>query len=318
MNQKYIEAMELINKSNSIYIASHINPDGDAIGSTMSMYLALKNMGKDVHVILPKHSDRFNFLDELKYAEKSIDEESYDLLIILDVSSIDRIAITEEEYNKAKKKLVIDHHQNPKIEADYIITESDTPAACQIVYEFLEGNNVSIDSNIAKYIYLGMLTDTGNFNYQNTNPRTHRIVANLLETGIDFAYICKMINDTMKEERLKLIAYVINHIETYKDGKIKYAKVTNDVFESFGINEEDAEGIVNYLRCIKGVDIAIFAKQTKEGTYKVSLRSNGNVDVSKAAMQLGGGGHINASGFTVNGEIDNVKNEIIELVGVNL
>ena len=318
MNQGYKEAIKLIEKSNSIYIVSHINPDGDAIGSSMAMYLALRNMGKDVHVILPKYSDRFTFLEELRDAKDRIDVDSYDLCITVDVSSIDRVVISEEEYNKAKSKLVIDHHQNTKIESDVMVLDSNAPAACQIIYEIFESNDIKIDSNIAKYLYLGILTDTGSFNYQNTQPRTHRIVGNLMETGIDFAYICKMINDTMKESRLKLIAYVIEHIETFKNGKIKYAKVKNNVLESLGISDEDSEGVVNYLRCIEGVDIAIYARELKDGTYKVSIRSNGNVDVSKAAIQLGGGGHINAAGFTVNEEIDKVKNEIIELIGVNL
>jgi len=165
---------------------------------------------------------------------------------------------------------------------------------------------------------MGILTDTGSFNYQSTTPTTHRIIANLLETGIDFSYICKMVNDTMKEERLKLVSYVINNMKTYKEGKIKYVKVTNEVIESLGLDEEDAEGMVNYLRCVKGVDIAIYARGLKDGTYRVSMRSNGDVDISNAAIKLGGGGHKNASGFTVNEEIDNVKDEIIEIVGVNL
>lgn len=318
MEQNFEKAYELIKESRSVYIASHISPDGDAIGSMMAMYLALKNMNKDVHVIIPSCSDRFEFLDEIKYAETSIDVDSYDLCIVMDSSTLDRVSISQEEYNKAKKKLVIDHHQNLKIDADVVISDSKSPATCQIIYEFFESQNILIDKEIAKYIYLGMLTDTGNFNYQNTTPRTHRIVANLIETGIDFAYICKMINDTMKEERLKLVSYVINNMETYKDGKIKYVKVPSNVIETLGLDEEDAEGMVNYLRCVKGVDVAIYARQLKDGTYRVSMRSNGNVDISKAAIQLGGGGHINAAGFTVNEEIDNVKNEIIELVGVNL
>ena len=318
MEQNFQKAYELIKESRSIYIASHISPDGDAIGSLMSMYLALKNMGKDVHVVIPSYSDRFEFLDEIKYAESSIDGHSYDLCIVMDSSALDRVSISEEDYMKANKRLVIDHHQNLKIDADVVISDSKSPATCQIIYEFFETCNIQIDKDIAKYIYLGMLTDTGNFNYQNTTPITHRIVANLMETGIDFAYICKMINDTMKEERLKLVSYVINNMETYKDGKIKYVKVPNNIIVELGLDEEDAEGMVNYLRCVKGVDVAIYARGLKDGTYRVSMRSNGNVDISKAAIKLGGGGHINAAGFTVNEEIDNVKDEIIELVGVNL
>ena len=318
MNEEYRKVLELIKKSNSIYITAHIFPDGDAIGSIMALYLALKNMGKDVHAVVPKYSHKFEFLEELKYAEKGIAYGEYDLCICVDVSSLDRLEITEEEYMKAKSKIVIDHHLNSNIAADVLAIDSRAPATCEIIYEILEMSNISIDENIAKYLYMGILTDTGSFNYSNTTPKTHRIVARLIETGIDFAYICKMVNDTMKEGKLKLIAYAINNIETYNDGKIKYVKMPYSIIKELGIDEEDSEGIVNYLRCIEGVDIAICARQLEDKSYKVSMRSNGNVDISKAAISLGGGGHRNAAGFTVKGEIDNVKNEIIEVVGVNL
>jgi len=318
MKEMFSKAMTLINDSTSIYITSHVSPDGDAVGSVFAMYLALKNMGKDVHVIMPKYSDRFKFLEEISLAEEEVDKDAYDLCVVLDCSSIDRIAMLEGDFNKAKKKLVIDHHINSKIEADLMVVDSKSPATCQMVYEFLTSQNILIDKDIAKYIYMGIVTDTGSFNYQSTTSKTHKIVADLLDTGIDFAYICKMVNDTMKENRLKLIAYAINNIETYKNGKIKYVKISNEVLKSFNISDEDAEGIVNYLRCIEGVDIAIYARELDNGTYKVSMRSNGNVDVSNAAIRLGGGGHINAAGFSVSEEIDNVIDEIIEIVGVNL
>lgn len=318
MKELFNEAMKLINDSTSIYITSHVSPDGDAVGSVFAMYLLLKNMGKDVHVVMPKYSDRFKFLEEMKIAEENVKANKYDLCIVLDCSSIDRVAMPEEDYIKANKKLVIDHHLNSKIDADLVVINSKSPATCELVYEFLTSQNITITKDIAKFIYMGIVTDTGSFNYASTTSNTHKVAAKLLDTGIDFAYICKMVNDTMKENRLKLIAYVINNIQTFKDGKIKYAKVTNDVLEDFGVPEEDAEGIINYLRCIVGVDIAIYARGLKDGSYKVSMRSNGNIDVSEAAIKLGGGGHINAAGFTVNEEIDNVIDEIIEIVGVNL
>ena len=318
MKEKFKKAMELINSSKSIYITSHIAPDGDAVGSVFGLYLALRSMGKDVHVIMPKYSDRFKFLEEINEAEDSVEIEKYDLCIVLDCSSLDRIAMCKEDYVKASQQLVIDHHINSKIEADLMVINSKSPATCEIVYEFLTSQNVTITKDIAKYLYMGIVTDTGSFNYSNTTSNTHKIAAELIDTGIDFAYICKMVNDTMKEARLKLIAYVINNIETFKNGKIKYAKVTSDTLDRFGITEEDAEGIVNYLRCIEGVDIGVYARGLKDGTYKVSMRSNGKVDVSAAAIKLGGGGHVNAAGFTVNEEIDNVIDEIIEIVGVNL
>lgn len=318
MLEEFKKAIDLINESNSIYIVTHISPDGDAIGSSMAMYLALKSMKKDVHVVIENYSDRFEFLTELKEAEKEVVNKEYDLLISVDVSSVDRIAAPKEFIEKAKKVLVIDHHQNTNISADVLVVNSKSPAACELVYELLESGNINVDKEIAKYIYMGIVTDTGSFNYRNTSSKTHKIAAKLLDTGIDFAYICKMVNDTMKESRLKLIAYIIDNMETYFDGRVKYAKVPNEVLKKFDLPDEDAEGLVNYLRCIVGVDVAIYARGLENGTYKVSLRSNFDYDVAKVANAFGGGGHINAAGFTVNEEIDNVKDEILNVVGVNL
>ncbi len=318
MLEEFKKAIDLINESNSIYIVTHISPDGDAIGSSMAMYLALKSMNKDVHVVIENYSDRFEFLTELKEAEKEVVNKEYDLLISVDVSSVDRIAAPKEFIEKAKKVLVIDHHQNTNISADVLVVNSKSPAACELVYELLESGNINVDKEIAKYIYMGIVTDTGSFNYRNTSSKTHKIAAKLLDTGIDFAYICKMVNDTMKESRLKLIAYIIDNMETYFDGRVKYAKVPNEVLKKFDLPDEDAEGLVNYLRCIVGVDVAIYARGLENGTYKVSLRSNFDYDVAKVANAFGGGGHINAAGFTVNEEIDNVKDEILNVVGVNL
>lgn len=318
MLEKFKEAMKIIEESNSIYIATHVSPDGDAIGSSMAMYLALKDMGKDVNVIIPSYSDRFEFLEELKDVKTETSDNKFDLLIVVDVSSVDRIAIDKNGIDKAKKILVIDHHQKTTIDADMMIVNSNSPAACELVYEFFEANNITVSKEVAKYIYMGIVTDTGSFNYRNTTSKTHIIASKLLDTGIDFAYICKMVNDTMKESRLKLIAYIIDNMETYYEGKIKYAKVPNSVLKKLNIKDEDAEGLVNYLRCIVGVDVAVYARGLEDGTYKVSLRSNFDYDVSKIAAIFGGGGHINAAGFTVNEEIDNVKDEIIKVVGVNL
>lgn len=318
MLEKFKKAIDLINESNNIYIVTHICPDGDAIGSSMAMYLALKNMNKNVNVVIPNYSDRFEFLPELKEVKNELPNEEYDLLISVDVSSIDRIAADKENIQKAKKVLVIDHHQNTNVPADVLVINSKSPAACELVYELFETGNIEITKDIAKYIYMGIVTDTGSFNYRNTSSKTHKIAAKLLDTGIDFAYICKMVNDTMKESRLKLIAYIIDNMETYFEGRVKYAKVPNNVLKSLSIPDEDAEGLVNYLRCIVGVDVAVYARGLEDGTYKVSLRSNFDYDVSKIASAFGGGGHINAAGFTVNEEIDNVKNEILNVVGVNL
>jgi len=134
MKELFNNALELINESTSIYITTHISPDGDAVGSVFSLYLVLKNMGKDVHVIMPKCSDRFNFLEEVKLAEERVQASEYDLCIVVDCSSIDRISMLEEDYNKAKKKFVIDHHLNSKIDADLMVIDSKSPSMSSYIW----------------------------------------------------------------------------------------------------------------------------------------------------------------------------------------
>ncbi|MDD2376662.1 MAG: bifunctional oligoribonuclease/PAP phosphatase NrnA [Clostridia bacterium] len=281
---EFREAKKYIKKANKIYIVGHINPDGDSIGAAFSMYLALKKMGKDVDVIISEHSKIFDFLPHIDEAKTFIKEDSIDLLISLDSSDIKRLGVTEEDIKKAKNILMIDHHKKSNAYGKVNIIDETCPATCQLVYEFISYLNIKMDLDIATYIYAGILTDTGSFNYSSTNERTLIIVSKLVGLGIDFAYICKKLNDTVKEPKLKLIATAINNMEVYENGKIRYTYVDYDTICKLGVDEEDAEGMTNYLRMVQDTEVAIYVREKSNGTNKVSLRSGDKVDVSAVAI----------------------------------
>ena len=310
---------ELIDDSNNIYIVGHVDPDGDAIGSSFSLCLALKSIGKNAKVIMPSHSDHFDFLPGIDEAVEKVDETEYDLLIAVDSSRKDRLAITEEDYNKAKKVAVLDHHvMSDENYGDARYVDSTMPAACQIMYDFLVFMNIEITKEIATYLYTGLVTDSGTFSYSSTKPSTLKIASSLIETGIDFSYICRKLNHTMKEAKLKLIGIAINNMEVYYDGKLRFTYIDYKTIESLGLSDEDSEGMTNYLLMPEGTEVSIYVRQKSDGTRKVSMRSRENVDVSKIAISFGGGGHARAAGYTMLDDIDIGKNKVIDVVGVML
>lgn len=312
------DAVKLVNNAKTIYVVGHENPDGDAIGASYAICLALRKMGKEANVIMPICSDTFKFLPNIEIAVNNVDKNKYDLLIAVDSSSKTRLAISEEDFNKADNVLMIDHHIMDKVYGNICVIEPEKPATCEIMYNFITKLGVEIDKDIATYLYLGILTDTGSFNYSSTLPSTLIIASKLIETGIDFSYICQKVNHTMKEGKLKLVAKTIDNMEVYYNGKFRYAFVDYNTINSLGLDDEESEGMTNYLKTVENTEISAYVRQRSDKTYKVSLRSNGKVDVSKIAILFGGGGHKRAAGYTMNDELNVGKDKLIDIVGVML
>lgn|SRR5574344_403839 len=313
---EFDQAKELINKSKSIYIVAHVNPDGDAIGSTYGMYFALKSIGKDVHVIMPQYSEVFKFLPDISVCEKEIYVENYDLLIALDASDKSRLAISEDEYSRANSVIMLDHHQISHPYGDVRYINDKLSSASEVAFNFIKYLGIKFDKQIATYLYTGIMTDTGSFNYSNTSSDTHRAAAFLLDAGAESVVVCKKLNDTIKEAKLLLISKTIQNMEVYCNSKIRYSYVDYKTIDSLGLDEEDAEGMTNYLRMVEGTEVGIYVRGKKDGTCKVSMRSIGNVDISKIAIEFGGGGHPRAAGFTIYEDLDVVKDKLLKAVEV--
>ncbi len=309
------DAVKAVRKSKLIYVVAHINPDGDAIGSTYAIYFALRELGKDVHVIMPSYSHVFDFLPGIENRVDSIKEDECDLLICTDASDHTRLALSEEDFQKAKKVIMIDHHQISRPYGDYRYIDDLKSSASEITFHFIKELGIEFTSDIATHLYTGIMTDTGSFNYNNTSAATLRTTAELLEYGAKYIEVCKRLNDTMKESKLRLVAKTIDNMESFYDGKLRFSYVSYDTIDSLGINDEESEGMTNYLRSIEGCEVAVYVRGRSDGTLKASLRSNGKVDISKIAIEFGGGGHPRAAGYTLRENLEIEKEKLIKAVG---
>ncbi len=311
----YKEVIKELKKAKTIYIATHVNPDGDAIGSSLALCIALKKMGKNAKVIIPSHADNFSFLPGLSEKVSKIEEEEIDLLIFLDSSDITRIAIAESDIAKAKRTVCIDHHKTNAKYTDVAAIDEKSPATAELIFNLISALKIKLDKDIATNIYAGILTDTGSFKYSSTRKETFQIGSKLIDTEIDFSEIARKLLDTWKESKLKLVGKYINNIETVADGKIVYSLVNRKILDEIKISDEDAEGMANYGLKIDYVEVSIYVREKQDGTFKVSMRSKTKVDLAEIALMFGGGGHSRAAGCTFTKEdLEENKEKLINLI----
>lgn len=310
--------LEEIKKANSIVILTHQSPDGDAIGSSLAFYIALKQMGKNPDLIVKEMPRVFKFLpyaDEIK-TEKTIDGE-YDLAIALDCATEARIDAGEECFENAKVTISIDHHESNKMFAEHNFVNPAAPACAQILIGIFEYIGIDITKEIGTCILTGIITDTGGFKYSTISPETFEFTANLLERGVDVSEIYKQVLQIKTKAHFKLSQMATSRLEFLEDEKVTFTYITKEDEEKVNAEPGDHEGIVELGRDIEGVEVAILLRETDEG-FKASLRSNGNINVSDICMMFGGGGHPAAAGCTLSYSLEDAKQKIIAQVKANL
>ena len=295
-SQELREFKSLIDEAGSIGVVSHINPDGDNLGSSLGLARILRNYDKDTEVIGHDEVDDYlKFLPDLEYYIKDY-KDSYDLLIILDASDIKRIGPAEPIAEKSKKTAVIDHHLGGEITSNLNIIYPNAPATCQLVYEIADRLDLSIDKTSASLLYTGIVTDTGRFMYYDTNQETLEIAGKLLELGACKDYIYTNLYQSKPIKVLQYETYLISTAEFMGDKVFTIAG--SDKVDEYKVQIGDSEHVVNQLRDLEGIEVSMLLKEYSDGEYKVSLRSK-NIDISKTARENGGGGHANASGFSI-------------------
>ncbi len=301
---------EEIDKAKSIIIVTHENPDGDAIGSTLGFMHGLKKIEKDVDVFVPIINKMYDFMPGYDLIKKEIPEDKeYDLCISLDSSDLERLGEGRAIFEKASNTIVIDHHITNQNFGDINYVNAVASSTCQNIIVVLAAMGIAINKEMAMCIYSGMLTDTGGFRY-NVQPETFEFAGMLLETGIDIAKIYKNLFDVTTLARTKLLGRAIERLELLEEGKIACTYISQKDIEEFENEEGDHENIVNYGRNIEGVEVSIFLREA-DGYFKVSLRSNEYVDVSRIAAKFAGGGHIRAAGFELNMSLEQAKDTVI-------
>lgn len=304
---------DLLKEAESICILPHISVDGDGLGSSLALGLALQKLSKPVCVILEERvPDIYNFLPGSSLLGNTGKNENYDVVIALDTGDMGRLGKRAEIFNNAKVNINVDHHQTNSEFGFYNYVNSSAAAAGEIVYELIKMMEIDISPEIAKCLYVAIATDTGGFRYSNTSGETHRIAGELLEYGIDVAEISKRIFDTTSLEKVMLMEKAINTLEIYENGKVAFITITDEMIRSVGAVEEDCDGFVNIARNISGVEVAAMLRRKGSGEIKVNLRSNSYVDVSALAELHNGGGHKRAAGCILNEDVETVKKILLE------
>jgi len=299
----------------TVGISGHIRPDGDCVGSCMSMYLYIKKNYPQikVDVFLEKIPQELKFIkDSDKINSEYIsDVESYDLFIVLDCGK-ERIGDAEKFFDNAKKTVNIDHHISNKGTGDENYIVPSASSACELVYDVIDKE--CIDIEIAKTIYTGMVTDTGVFKYSNTSPKTMEIASKLISYGFDFGSLIDHVFYEKTYLQNQILGRALLESMLLLDGRCIASVISKQTMEFYGASSNDLDGIVSQMLLTIGVDCSIFIYETAPLEYKVSLRSNGAVDVSKVAEIFGGGGHKRAAGCTANGTYHDVINNIMKYV----
>lgn len=304
------QAGEILTGAHKIVISSHVNPDGDNVGSTLGLYHSLKALdpAKDIQIILDDDlPDNLGMMVGLDLYQKPAEQVDADLLVILDVD-VDRIGKVRDTVKAPI--LNLDHHVSNTKVSDYCYVDAKAAATAQIVYSLIKEMNWQITPEAAMCLYTGLASDTGFFRYSNTQPYTLRAAAELIECGAK-PNIISEIFDQRSFSSVKAAGKAIDTITLYQDGKIALMTVDKALKQS----ADNTEGFVNFARNIRGVDVAVMIKYADEKVTRVSMRSK-TVDVSAIAQSIGGGGHIRAAGATVYQDLaqakDTVLNAIIE------
>ena len=301
---------ELLQGAKKVALSGHIRPDGDCVGSVMSVYQYIKkNMPEiEVKVFLETPSSVFGCIEGVEDIDSFMEtEEEFDIFMAMDCTA-DRLGNAQSIFDRAKTKINIDHHVSNQGCGDINIVVPDASSTCEVVYDLLDPQKLDVE--IAKTIYIGMIHDTGVFKYSNTSPKTLQIAANLIAYGFDFP---KIIDETFYEKtyvQTLICAKAVSESVRFMDGKCIFSVVDKEMMQFFGVGPKDLDGVINQLRIVKGVECAIFMYQLDAMEYKVSLRSNGLVNVSVIASFFGGGGHVRAAGCTMKGTPHDVINNL--------
>ena len=301
---------QMLEGAASIVILGHVNPDGDCMGSCLAMYQYARKRRPDsvIRVCLKNFPGKFSYLKGYEDIQEEAGGESFDLCICLDCSDKERLGDFGVYLDGAANSICVDHHVTNTGYAGENIVEPKASSTAEVLYgQFCEA---LIDRDIAECLYTGIIHDTGVFRYSSTSAKTMEIAGKLMGTGIDFT---RIIDDSFFKKtylQSQILGRALMECIRFSEGKCIFTVVKSQDMEFYGVGPKDLDGIVDQLRTIDGVECAIFMYEIDTHMYKVSMRSNYVVDVSRIASFFGGGGHVRAAGCTMSGSIHDVVNNL--------
>ena len=303
--------MEMVEAAGTIAIAGHVRPDGDCVGSCLAVcnYITEQYPEKTVDVYLETPPVKFSYLKQFeRISSDSNTGKQYELCICLDSGDRERLGNNVVYLDTAKTSICIDHHITNKGYAASNFVNASASATCEFLYDFLDEEKIS--KEVAECIYTGIIHDTNVFKNSNTTAKTMEVAGVMMEKGINFSQIIDGSFYKKTYVQNQILGRALLESITFLDGKCIFSALRQSEMEFYGVNGKDMDGIIDQLRLTEGVEVAIFMYQTGPQEFKVSLRSQNAVDVSRIASYFGGGGHVRAAGCTMSGRIHDVVNNL--------
>lgn len=300
-------------RAGSVLLFPHINMDGDTLGSAVALCRGLRNEGKKAWILIEDEIPEYlRFMDRGYCTGNPEEIPEPDICMCIDCGETDRFPERTEQFLRGRTTICLDHHTTSEPFADYNYIDSSRAATSELTFELLQQMGLEIDREMGEALYVGISTDTGNFQYSNTTKETHLIAAQLYDTGIDAAGIAVKLYQNVHLETLRLKNRILDTMELFCGGKAIIAYVTRQMLKETGTVLEDAEGSVDILRNIYGVEIAVFAKEKERDVIKVSMRAKTTGNVAQIAEKFQGGGHVKAAGCTIHAPLETALEQLKE------
>ena len=303
------QIIEIIKTATHLTISAHTSPDGDAIGAMVAMGQICASIGKPYTILLEEPVKQFAYLTDTCNYGKVLDRP-VDTFIALDCGDVDRLVGYEAYFKAARTTINIDHHITNKEYGVYNIVQRDASSTCEVIYQLVEAWGLPLNKLIGQALYTGLVTDTGGFMHNCTAPSTHVAAAKLISLGFDAPTIYRKLIHEKSLGTVKLQSIVTTHLECVHPKGLYIATLSQSELETSGATKEDLDGVVSYLKNIEGVEVMAFIYPKGPGIYKLSMRANPPYDVASFCTAFGGGGHILASGATLEGTLEEVVSKV--------
>src|SRR6266446_5378570 len=298
-------------------VLSHVRPDGDALGSQLALTLSLQLLGKEVTVWNEDGLlEKYDFLPGgARLTQPPPEPQDFDVAVALDTATQNRLGLAGEAVRHAKTWINIDHHHSNPGYGDLVYIDPNSPATGQILFELIQSEKLPIDAAIAENLYVAISTDTGSFQYPNTTARTFEIAAELVRAGVDVGRVSQLTYENYPRRRVELLRDLLGTMRFDANDRVASFSLSLATAKRLRVLPEDNEGLIDHLRAIRGVIVAVFFEELADGKVRVSMRSKSKeVNVCDISEKFGGGGHVLAAGARVKGTLAEVEKKVMEAI----
>jgi bifunctional oligoribonuclease and PAP phosphatase NrnA len=315
MASEITEVCKVLRKNKHFVLTSHLSPDGDGIGCMYALRILLQSMGKQVDIVCQDPMPtRYRFLGGKWRLSHQVKSMRPDVMINIECPVLSRIGNALSVYQRAPVTMNIDHHPGNDRYATVNWVDIKAAATGEMIYRIFKKLKKPLTRDVARYLYISILTDTGSFRYGNTTPLTHRIASELIQYDVKPDFLVDHLYDSRTYPGIKLLTMALKTFQISADGQVAWFWVTQKMLRESGASTEDSEGFVNFARSVETAKVACFFREAGDGIIKVSLRSKRSIDVNRVAGLFGGGGHKAASGCQVKGRLPGVAKKLVTAI----